>query len=279
MSSIKEFKEYLAKLVELENDPTYVNEIAPAYTFFYYAPEYLRLDFVHIQKNKKDPPDFFLELKEGNLINLEVTSLANGLIFKTNKFIKKLERVAMPLIEKYKSSLPPAAYIIIIFLGKEKLNYFHMDVDDFKSTISEIKLKETLELNIPKWFEKYAEYEDLSCSVFNDTGDWIGELVISKLHDAKDTKISIWPQGVHQYKNWSLKKLEDKLQEIVYEKEDKYINKYDGVWWLLISDRENLMHTSNLKFSISEITLKVIFLKRVFLIRSENEVDELNVCA
>lgn len=277
MSSIQSFKDDLANLIELGNDPTYANEIAPAYAFFYYAPEYLRLNFVNIQKNKKDPPDFFLELKEGNLINLEVTSLANELIFKTNKFIENLERAIMPLIEKYKNLLPAGAYIIIVFPGKEKLNYLHMDVDDFKSTISEIELKKNLEGNIPKWFKEYERSDKTDYPICNDTGDRIGELTISKLCDAKDTKISVWPQGVHKYKNWSLKELEDKLQERIYEKEDKYINKYDGIWWLLVSDRENLMNTIDLDFDISEIAMRAKFFKKVFLIRYENKVDELKV--
>jgi len=103
-------EEYWKRLIELQDNSEYVNEIEPAYAFYDYAPEYLRLNFVDIQKNEKDPPDFFLKLKKDNLINLEVTSLANELIFKTNKFIKKLKEIKAMGLEEWINRGKPHHY-------------------------------------------------------------------------------------------------------------------------------------------------------------------------
>jgi hypothetical protein len=256
-------EEYWKRLIELQDDSKYINEIAPAYAFFYYAPKYLKSNFIDIKKNEEDPPDFFIELKQAHLINLEVTALLYETIPKINKFFKKLEEIASPLIEKYKNLLPPRVYLVTPFIGK--------------GYISDIKLEEKLNQAIPKWFENYAENGDKNCPIFNDSGDKIGRLTISNLSASKETKISLGQQGVHLYNNWSLKELEDKLQEIINKKENKYINKHDGLWWLLISDRENRMNTTDLDFDLSNISLKAKFFKKIFLIRYENIVDELNV--
>jgi hypothetical protein len=228
MSSVQDSKEYLSKLIELDNDDKWVNEIAPACAFFEYAPEYLRSNFLDLRKNAQDPPDFYLALKKDNFINLEVTVMLYEIIPRTNKFFKRLEDIALPLIRKHKNLLPPGVY--------SRDHY-----------------------------------------IINDGGDQIGKLTISKLCEAKKTRISMWQQVIRLENKWTLKDLEDRLQKIVNKKENKYINKHKGIWWLLISDRGNLMNTTDLDFNTSDISLKVKFFEKIFLIRYENRVNELNV--
>ncbi len=256
-------EEYLKGLIELQDDSKYINEIAPAYAFSANAPNYLKV--IDIKKNEKEYefPDFFLELQKNKLINFEVTALLDELIPETNNFLKKLEKITIPLIEQHKNLLPPGAYNVIPFCGKDK--------------ISDTRLEKILKLNIPKWFKDYAENGSTDYIIYNNTGNHFGKLIISKLFSAEETKISMWRQGVSWIKSWTLKNLEKKLQESVYKKEKKYLNKYSGICWLLISDRENLMNTSDLDFSIAKISLKTKFFKKIFLIRYENIIDELNL--
>jgi hypothetical protein len=263
MSSVKDSKEYLSRLIELDNDDKWVNEIAPACAFFEYAPQYLRSNFIDIRKNAQDPPDFYLELKKDSCINLEVTALLYEIIPRTNSFFKRLEEIALPLIKEYKNLLPPGVYIVLPFSDKA---YF-----------SGIELEKKLKQVIPNWFENYAKTGDKNCYIFNNNGVQIGRLSISKLCDTMETRISMWQQGIRLENKWTLKDLEDRLQKIVNKKENKYINKHKGIWWLLISDRGNLMNTTNLDFDTSDISLKVKFFEKVFLIRYENRVDELDV--
>ncbi len=103
-------EEYWKRLIELQDNSEYVNEIEPAYVFYDYAPGYLISNFADIQKNEKDPPVFFLELKEDNLINLEVTALLYGLIPKTNKFLKKLEEIKAMDLEEWINKGKPHHY-------------------------------------------------------------------------------------------------------------------------------------------------------------------------
>lgn len=275
MTPTNEFKEYLQKLVELGENPTYINEIEPAYAFYRYAPKYLRLNFVDIQKNDKDPPDFFIKLKKNSLINLEVTTLADKRIFKTNKFIKSLEEIIDPILQENKNSLPVGIYTLTVFPGRKKRNHLHMDNDDFKNTISKIDLKKTFKRDIPRWFKKYAEKGTGSWPLCNNNGDQIGTLIISKLCISKGIKISIWPQGVARFKDWNCKELEDKLQSVIDRKE--IFRRHSGLYWLLISDREDLMRTGDLEFDLSDIRIKSRFFEKIFLIRSGNQIDELNV--
>jgi hypothetical protein len=263
MSSVQDSKEYLSKLIELDNDDKWVNEIAPACAFFEYAPEYLRSNFLDLRKNAQDPPDFYLALKKDNFINLEVTVMLYEIIPRTNKFFKRLEDIALPLIRKHKNLLPPGVYTITPFSDKGPL--------------SGIKLEEVLEKDIPEWFRRYAEDGSRDHYIINDGGDRIGKLTISKLCEAKKTRISMWQQVIRLENKWTLKDLEDRLQKIVNKKENKYINKHKGIWWLLISDRGNLMNTTDLDFDTSDISLKVKFFEKIFLIRYENRVNELNV--
>lgn len=263
MSSEQNSKEYLARLIELEDDDKWVNEIAPACAFFEYAPEYLKSNFIDMKKNDKDPPDFYLELKKDSIVNLEVTALLYEIIPRTNKFFKRLEEIVLPLIHKHKNLLPAGVYSIIPFSDTRPL--------------SGIKLEEVLKQGIPKWFRKYAEDGDRDFYITDNSGVRIGRLSISKLCESKEINMSIWPQGVHLDNKWTLEELQNRLQQIVDKKEDKYINKHDGIWWLLISDRGNLMNTTNLDFDLSDILLKVKFFSKVFLVRYENRINELNV--
>jgi hypothetical protein len=275
MSPTNEFKEYLQKLIELGKKPTYINEIEPAYAFYHHAPEYLSLNFVDIQKNYKDPPDFFIKLKKNNLINLEVTTLADKRIFKTNKFIRSLEKILDPIIQENKNSLPVGTYAVTVFPGRKKISYLHMDDDDFKKPISKIELKKTLKRDIPRWFKKYTEKGDESWPLCNNNGDQIVSLIISKLCISKEIKISIWPQGVSRRRGWNRKELTNKLQSVIDRKED--FSRYSGLYWLLISDREDLMRTGYLEFDLSNIKIKSRFFEKIFLIRFGDEVDELKV--
>ncbi len=275
MSPTNELKEYLQKLVELGKNPTYINEIEPAYAFYHHAPEYLRLNFVDIQKNDKDPPDFLIKLKKNSLINLEVTTLADKRIFKTNKFIRSLEEIVDPIIQENRNSLPVGTYAVTFFPGRKKISYLCMNDDDFKNNISKIELKKTLKRDIPKWFKKYAEKGDESWPLCNNNGDQIGSLIISKLCISKEMKISIWPQGVSRRRGWNRKELTDKLQSVIDRKED--FSRYSESYWLLISDREDSMRTGYLEFDLSDIRIKSRFFEKIFLIRFGDEVDELRV--
>ncbi len=280
-------REYWKNLIELQNNKEYSEEIEPAHAFFNNVVLRDKYKFVALKRNKNINtfPDFFLHLEENKLINLEVTILSVELVKQTNAFLKKLENILTPLVEKNKDKLPPGSYDIFCFPtshGPTDIEGLRAYIPDFKYRISDKELKKNLEQSITEWFKRYSiNSSNDDSSVCNRNGDLVLELYIRKTGKSKEVSISLSPKRQKFFWRWvTREELENKLQEIIDKKEDKYIKqydgKYDGVSWLLISDMENIINPANLKFNVSEFTFKLKFFKKVFLIYSDSRFDELN---
>ncbi|MBI4811036.1 MAG: hypothetical protein HY800_06280, partial [Ignavibacteriales bacterium] len=98
---------------ELANNSKYQNEEYPARMFRDHADEYLGIKVQNLINNyPNDPPDFFIQA-DGQQINLEVTALGNEWILEKNSFFKKLESIAMPIIDKYICLLPDGFFYLL----------------------------------------------------------------------------------------------------------------------------------------------------------------------
>lgn len=65
-------EEFIQYVLQIQNDKEYQNEVLPAECFVDSCDD-LKKDV--LMKNENDPPDFFVEDRDGNKICLEVTSL------------------------------------------------------------------------------------------------------------------------------------------------------------------------------------------------------------
>ena len=269
-------KHLIQEFKRLEEDPKYRYETDPACFFVEYLEKELNYKFKEKTDNyPNDPPDFIL-VTEDNKINLEVTSLIDERIPKRNRFFRKAEKY----INKYLSMylIQPGKYSIYYYPGDSYSKIgpsMKIAIPEYKYKVSKGDLKISIEKGIRSQLEGETEKNKLEIKLHNKKNQVFGKIIINKTSDSEHVEFFIQPQGIFRLDNWESDEFRKELQKIINLKQQKCrknIDKYEGDWWLLISDIDDEMNTWHLGFDIKELKLISNFFDKIFFL-SKSGVD------
>lgn len=264
-------EQILKEMRDLANDPHYQNEVIPARMFRDHAEKYCGIKILTLEDNSKnDPPDFFITT-ENQRINLEVTKLGDEVVCMRNSFFKAVESIAEPIISKHFHLLPNGLYFFNFFPGsllETNVNGLKIDVSDFSFKASIRDIEEQLEIKISTAFAKFAD----EIIIEDKKGNKVGELRIFKIESPEKT-YQFQKQGLSRYEPWSANGFLAEIRLSVGKKDKKYRKNKSAEfkanpWWLLISDIDDEMGSTNLGFDISILKAESVFFEKIFFIQN-----------
>jgi len=260
---------------KLKKDMRYKYETDPASYFVDYLENEMGFTFKEKITNEKDPPDFILKTDD-KIINLEVTCLINRLIPERNKFFKKVEGFINEILEKYLKQ--NGKYEIFYIPGDNYTkigNSMKITKPDYRNTISKPDFEKLIEKDIKTQLEGINYIKKLEIKLHNKKQQVYGQVILNKISESQQVEFFIQPQGIFRLDNWESDEFRKKLQKIINLKQlkcRKNIEKYEGKWWLIISDIDDEMNTWHLGFDIKELKFTSNFFDKIFFL-SKSGVD------